>query len=104
MKKVVDKFMNELKGQLTVKKVSIYLSSDARTWLAQKGHDPRYGARPLGRLIQTEIKDVLSDEILFGRLDKGGNVLIDVENEKLTFSYNAKTSISEDTMELETLE
>jgi ATP-dependent Clp protease ATP-binding subunit ClpA len=104
MKKVVDKFMNELKGQLAAKKVSINLSSDARTWLAKKGHDARYGARPLGRLIQTEIKDVLSDEILFGRLDKGGNVLIDVENEKLTFSYNAKTSISEDTMELETLE
>jgi len=104
MKKVVDKFMNELKGQLVAKKVSINLSSDARTWLAKKGHDPRYGARPLSRLIQTEIKDVLSDEILFGRLDKGGNVLIDVEDEKLTFYYNAKTSLSEDTRELETLE
>jgi ATP-dependent Clp protease ATP-binding subunit ClpA len=104
MKKVVDKFMNELKGQLVAKKVSINLSSDARTWLAKKGHDPRYGARPLSRLIQTQIKDVLSDEILFGRLDKGGNVLIDVEDEKLTFYYNAKTSLSEDTRELETLE
>jgi ATP-dependent Clp protease ATP-binding subunit ClpA len=104
MKKVVDKFMNELKGQLVAKKVSINLSPEARTWLAQKGHDPRYGARPLSRLIQTEIKDVLSDEILFGKLNKGGNVLIDVENEKLTFNYNAKTSLSEDTRELETLE
>jgi ATP-dependent Clp protease ATP-binding subunit ClpA len=104
MKKVVDKFMNELKGQLVAKKVSISLSPKARTWLAQKGHDLRYGARPLSRLIQTEIKDVLSDEILFGRLDNGGKVLIDVENEKLTFDYNAKTSISEDTRELETLE
>jgi ATP-dependent Clp protease ATP-binding subunit ClpA len=91
MKKVVDKFMNELKRQLVAKKVSISLSPDARTWLAKKGHDPRYGARPLDRLIQTEIKDILSDEILFGRLDKGGNVFIDVENEKLTFNYNAKT-------------
>jgi ATP-dependent Clp protease ATP-binding subunit ClpA len=90
MKKVVDKFMNELKGQLVAKKVSINLSPDARTWLAKKGHDPRYGARPLSRLIQTEIKDILADEILFGRLDKGGNVLIDVENEKLTFNYSAK--------------
>ena len=104
MKKVVDKFMNELKGQLVVKKVSINLSQDARTWLAQKGHDPRYGARPLSRLIQTEIKDILSDEILFGRLDKGGNVLIDVENEKLTFDYEAKTSLSENIMASETLE
>ena len=91
MKKVVDKFMKELKGQLVAKKVSINLSLDARTWLAKKGHDSRYGARPLSRLIQTEIKDILSDEILFGRLVKGGDVLIDVENEKLTFNYKART-------------
>jgi ATP-dependent Clp protease ATP-binding subunit ClpA len=87
MKKVVDKFMNELKEQLIAKKVSISLSSDARTWLATKGHDPRYGARPLARLIQTEIKDILSDEILFGCLDNGGEVFIDFENDKLTFDY-----------------
>ncbi len=104
MKKVVDKFINELKGQLVAKKVSINLSPDARTWLAKKGHDPIYGARPLSRLIQTDIKDILSDEILFGRLDRGGNVFIDVENEKLTFNYNAKTSLSEDIRALETLE
>jgi ATP-dependent Clp protease ATP-binding subunit ClpA len=55
-------------------------------------------------LIQTEIKDILSDEILFGRLNKGGNVFIDVENEKLTFNYNAKTSLSEPVRESETLE
>jgi ATP-dependent Clp protease ATP-binding subunit ClpA len=104
MKKVVDKFINELKGQLAVKKVSINLSPEARTWLARKGHDPRYGARPLNRLIQTEIKDVLSDEILFGRLYNGGTVLIDVENEKLTFNYNAKASLSEQAKALETSE
>jgi len=88
MKKVVDKFMNELKEQLTVKKVSIRLSTGARTWLAKNGHDSRFGARHLGRLIQTEIKDNLSDEILFGRLVKGGEVLVDLENDKLTFSYS----------------
>jgi ATP-dependent Clp protease ATP-binding subunit ClpA len=87
MKKVVDKFMNELKEQLAAKKVSIGLSSKARTWLAINGHDPRYGARPLTRLIQTEIKDILSDEILFGRLEKGGEVFIDIAKEKLTFDY-----------------
>ena len=87
MKKVVDKFMNELKEQLVAKKVSITLSTEARTWLAINGHDPRYGARPLIRLIQTEIKDILSDEILFGRLEKGGEVLIDVEDDKLAFDY-----------------
>ncbi len=87
MEKVVDKFMNELKGQLAAKKVSIGLSPKARTWLARNGHDPRYGARPLTRLIQTEIKDILSEEILFGKLEKGGEVFIDVANEKLTFDY-----------------
>jgi ATP-dependent Clp protease ATP-binding subunit ClpA len=93
MKKVVDKFINELRGQLGVKKVTIGISPEARTWLAKNGHDPRYGARPLSRLIQTEIKDVLSDEILFGRLEKGGGVLIEVKNSKLAFNYNPKTSL-----------
>ena len=87
MKRVVDKFMKELKEQLVIKKVSIDLSSGARTWLAKNGHDPRYGARPLTRLIQTEIKDALSDEILFGRLEKGGDVFINTENDKLTFDF-----------------
>ncbi len=88
MKKVVDKFMNELKEQLVAKKVSIGLSLGARTWLAKNGHDPRFGARPLGRLIQTKIKDILSDEILFGRLVKGGEVFVDLESDALTFSYS----------------
>ena len=87
MKKVVDKFMKELREQLSGKKVSISLSANARTWLAIKGHDPRFGARPLTRLIQTEIKDILSNEILFGRLENGGEVFIDVENDKLAFEY-----------------
>jgi ATP-dependent Clp protease ATP-binding subunit ClpA len=63
------------------------LSESARTWLAKRGHDPRYGARPLSRVIQTEIKDQLTDEILFGRLEKGGEVYVDTEDEALTFSY-----------------
>ncbi|MBW2640124.1 MAG: ATP-dependent Clp protease ATP-binding subunit ClpA [Deltaproteobacteria bacterium] len=95
MEKVVDKFMKELKEQLAVKKISITkisitLSSSARTWLAKNGHDPRYGARPLTRLIQTEIKDTLSDEILFGRLVKGGEVFINVVNDKLTFDVTSR--------------
>jgi len=88
MKLVVDKFMKELKEQLAVKKVSISYSDNARTWLAQNGHDLRYGARPLGRLIQTEIKDILSNEILFGCLEKGGEVSVDLEDEKLTFDFS----------------
>jgi ATP-dependent Clp protease ATP-binding subunit ClpA len=88
MKLVVDKFMKELKEQLDVKKVSISYSDNARTWLAKNGHDPRYGARPLSRLIQTEIKDILSNEILFGCLEKGGEAFVDLEDEKLAFDFS----------------
>jgi ATP-dependent Clp protease ATP-binding subunit ClpA len=88
MEKVVDKFMAELNEQLAAKKVSLGLSPEARRWLAEKGHDPRYGARPLARLLQRKVKDILSDHILFGRLERGGNVFIGVENGKLTFDYS----------------
>ncbi|MFC1857137.1 ATP-dependent Clp protease ATP-binding subunit ClpA [Thermodesulfobacteriota bacterium] len=87
MKLVVDKFIAELNEQLANKKAFLSLSEEARTWLAKNGHDPRYGARPLGRVLQSEVKDILSDEILFGCLEKGGKILVDVEDEKLTFSY-----------------
>ncbi len=92
MKKVVDKFISELQAQLKEKKVTINLSDNAGNWLAEKGYDPKFGARPLGRLIQVEIKDRLSEEVLFGKLHKGGNVSIDVKNNKLTFNYKAKDS------------
>ncbi len=88
MRLVVDKFINELLQQLKRKKVLITLSVKAKDWLAEGGYDPQYGARPLGRLIQNEIKDVLSEEVLFGRLYKGGKVLIDVEKDKLVFHYS----------------
>jgi ATP-dependent Clp protease ATP-binding subunit ClpA len=92
MKKVVDKFISQLQEQLKEKKVTINLSDNAGNWLAEKGYDPKFGARPLGRLIQVEIKDRLSEEVLFGKLHRGGNVSIDVENNKLTFNYKAKDS------------
>jgi len=63
--------------QLAEKRVRITLSPLARGWLAERGYDPSFGARPLARLIQTEIKDVLADEILFGRLQQGGAVSIE---------------------------
>jgi len=86
MEKVVDKFIAELNGQLGARKVFLTISSQVRMWLAKKGYDPRYGARPLDRLIQTEIKDVLTDQILFGHLEKGGEIFIDLENDKLKFN------------------
>jgi ATP-dependent Clp protease ATP-binding subunit ClpA len=67
--------------------VAITLTPDARAWLATKGYDPAFGARPLGRVIQKEVRDPLTDEILFGKLEQGGTVTIGVENGQLTFSY-----------------
>ncbi len=87
MKKVVDKLMVELQGQLADKKVSIVLEEDARSWLAKKGYDPSYGARPLRRLIMTEIGDVLTDEILFGQLTRGGEAKVALKENKLHFTY-----------------
>jgi len=87
MKKVVDKFMTELRSSMTKKKINVLLSDEARTWLAEKGHDPAHGARPLGRLMQEKIKDILSDEVLFGRLKKGGTVSIGLKGNALIFDY-----------------
>ena len=83
MEQVVDKFMAELNGQTAARKIQITLSPEARYWLAAKGHDPRYGARPLSRLIQQHIRDVLSDHILFGKLEKGGDVRVDLMDDRL---------------------
>ncbi len=88
MEMVVDKFMAEINEQLAAKKVFLAISSRARTWLAKKGYDPQYGARPLSRLLQTEIKDLLSEQILFGRLEKGGRVSVDVKEDRLDFVYD----------------
>ncbi len=87
MERIVDKFMVELNEQLASKKVSLILSPEARTWLAKKGHDPAYGARPLSRVFQTELKEPLSDEILFGELQKGGVVFVGIKEDQPSFDY-----------------
>jgi len=79
MERVVDKFVKELAEQLAERKIRIELSPAARGRLAEKGYDPDFGARPLGRLIQKELKNPLTDEVLFGRLEKGGRVSVDVD-------------------------
>ncbi len=91
MEKIVDKFMGELCAQLAVKNVTLELSPEARSWLARKGFDPAFGARPLGRLIQKEVKDVLADQILFGELVAGGSVRIGLKDtQELTFTFAAR--------------
>ena len=90
VEKVVDKLVLELDTQLAERKVTIHLTPGARSWLAKTGYDPAFGARPLRRLILKEIGDVLTDEILFGDLVKGGKVKVGVRKEKLTFHYSHK--------------
>ncbi len=87
MGQIVDKFVGELAKQLAERKVTITLTPAARTYLGQKGYDPMNGARPLGRVIQDEVKRPLTDELLFGRLVDGGAVTVDHDGEKLTFAY-----------------
>ena len=96
---VVDKFIMQLEEQLADRKVTIVLSGTARSWLAKRGYDPSFGARPLTRLIQEKIKKPLAEELLFGKLKNGGTVRIGVKAKQLTFSYtkhlNETSNISE---------
>jgi len=91
IEKVVDKFIMELDEQLNEKKVFLNLTAKARRWFAERGYDPTFGARPMARLIQNEIKRVLADDILFGKLQNGGKVTVDENEGKLTFEYSALT-------------
>lgn len=85
--RVVDKFIMQLEAQLGDRGVTIELTSEARQWLGKKGYDPAMGARPLGRVIQEHVKKPLAEELLFGRLTKGGAVKIAVKDGKLAFEY-----------------
>ena len=87
MARVVDKFIMELEGQLSDRDVTIELTDEACDWLASKGYDVLFGARPLARVIQEYIKKPLAEELLFGKLTKGGAVRACVEDGKITFSY-----------------
>jgi ATP-dependent Clp protease ATP-binding subunit ClpA len=87
MERVVDKFIGELGERLAAQKVDLSITEPARRWLAERGYDPRFGARPMARLIETEIARALADEILFGRLNGGGHVTVDAADGKLTFEY-----------------
>jgi ATP-dependent Clp protease ATP-binding subunit ClpA len=90
IEQVVNKMIHELEGQLADKKVSISLTPAARKQLAERGYDPAYGARPMRRLIMKEIGDILTEEILFGKLSKGGKVQVGSSKGKLTFAYSRR--------------
>ena len=90
---VVDKFLVELEAQLDEKKVTIEVNTEARTWLAEHGYDKIMGARPMSRLIQERIKRPLAEELLFGKLEHGGHVIVTMESDTLavTIEENEKT-------------
>lgn len=83
--RVVDKLVVELEAKLNTNDVTLELADDARQWIAERGYDPKMGARPMARLIQEKIKRPLADELLFGELAEGGHVRITVKGDELVF-------------------
>jgi ATP-dependent Clp protease ATP-binding subunit ClpA len=91
METIVDKFVLQLESQLKDRHVAITLQPEARVWLAKKGYDPVFGARPLARVMQKEVRDRLTDEMLFGQLEHGGTATIGISPDGgLTFSYELR--------------
>jgi ATP-dependent Clp protease ATP-binding subunit ClpA len=88
VERVADKFIAELAERLAAQKVKLTVTAAARTYLVEKGFDERFGARPLGRLIESELARVLADELLFGRLAYGGEVTVDSSARGLVFTYS----------------
>jgi ATP-dependent Clp protease ATP-binding subunit ClpA len=87
VRKVVEKFILQLEAQLSERQINIELSTEAADWLAKKGYDQQMGARPLARVIQEHIKKPLAEEVLFGKLTKGGTVRILLKGDELAFQY-----------------
>ncbi len=89
---VVDKFICELESQLHDKSVTIDVSEEAREWIGKHGYDPKMGARPMSRVIQDNLRKPLSEELLFGRLTKGGSVFVVVNDDKIEFEIKETVS------------
>ena len=92
MESIVDKFLHQLEDQLLERKVELSVTAAARSWLAKKGYDRLYGARPLARVIQERIKKPVANELLFGTLAKGGGLRVDVAGDELKFEYSSLTA------------
>jgi ATP-dependent Clp protease ATP-binding subunit ClpA len=92
---VVDKFLVELQVQLDNKKVTLDVDESAREWFAEHGYSPLMGARPMARLIQEKLKKALAEEILFGSLSEGGEVLVSILNDEVKLEMRSKQKKSE---------
>ncbi len=99
---IVDKFIMQLEAQLSDRNVVITLSDAARHYLGNKGYDPAMGARPLARVIQDDVKKELAEELLFGKLTEGGDVIIDVVDDALFFEYPKQRRITKKAGETKT--
>lgn len=93
IKQVAVKFLNDFKHQLAAKKIELHYTDDLVAFLARKGFDPVYGARPIARTLDKYIKSILVDEILFGKLKDGGRLDLDAENDTVKFKINNKEKI-----------
>ena len=92
---VVDKFLIELEAQLEEKKVTVEVTDEAREWLAIHGYDKIMGARPMARLIQEKVKRPLAEELLFGSLEHGGHVIVDLEKDNITVRIEQEENTEE---------
>jgi ATP-dependent Clp protease ATP-binding subunit ClpA len=93
--KVVDKFLMQLEDQLHEKKVDATFTENLKSYLAKHGFDPSMGARPMSRLIQDTIRKALADELLFGQLTNGGNVIIDIdESDKVKLIFETENKVA----------
>ena len=104
MGRIVDKFVAQLSASLKEKRVDMFLTDMGRAWLAHKGYDKAFGARPLARVMRESVEDELASEVLFGKLAGGGRVIIDAESEtaeKLVFTYGVAQLESKEPKRLE---
>ncbi len=92
--RVIQKFLMELEGQLLKKNVILEVSPEAVEWLFEKGHDPAYGARPFQRTVDEHVKRALVDELLFGKIQNGGKVLVKVDKGNLSFTFKSQKELS----------
>ncbi|KQW84011.1 ATP-dependent Clp protease ATP-binding subunit ClpA [Brevundimonas sp. Root1279] len=104
IKSVVTKFIMQLEAQLADRNITIELTDEAADWLAKNGFDELYGARPLARTIQENIKKPLADDILFGRLTRGGHVKVELKDGKIAFDITPATGSAAKVREDETAE
>jgi ATP-dependent Clp protease ATP-binding subunit ClpA len=89
VRRVVDKFLDEIDGQLAERRVALEVTDEAKDWFAEHGYDKTFGARPMARLIQDKLKVALADELLFGKLENGGTARVGVKDGEIAIDVVA---------------